>query len=199
LDCLHWDDDDRVKFGRGQSMGKAVMQRPSGRASGNSEGSPTELHSARGPISIQRRRGRRRTRGQALVEFSLILPVFILVLSGIMDFGVLLYSRITVINAAREGARAASIVADATTIPTVVTGRVKAVSSGLTTTSPTMTITSTCVAIATSPGPCTFSTTTSSQPGDAISVTVNYKYSSFFPLLFGAQIPLSATVQMVME
>ena len=175
------------------------MFRPTGRSTGGSAGSAAEHHSLRGPIPIHGRRGRRRTRGQALVEFSLILPVFILVLSGILEFGVLLYSRITIINAAREGARAASIVSDPTTIPTVVTGRVKAVATGLTTTSPTMTIAASCVAIATSPGPCTYATTTSSQPGDAVSVTVNYQYSSFFPLLFGARIPLSATVQMVME
>ena len=48
-----------------------------------------------------------RKRGQAMVEFALVIPIFMLVLSGILDFGFMLYSRMTVINSAREGARAA--------------------------------------------------------------------------------------------
>ena len=35
----------------------------------------------------------------------MVLPVFLLVLAGILDFGLGLYSQMTVINAAREGAR----------------------------------------------------------------------------------------------
>ncbi len=166
-----------------------------GRQPINGEGQDPRAASAE---RLQRPRRRRRTRGQALVEFSLILPVFILVLSGILDFGFLLYSRITVINAAREGARAATTVSDPTTIPTVALGRVKAASSGLTTTSPTMQVTTSCIAIAT-PGSCSFSSKTGSQPGDAVSVTVTYEYTSFFPLLFGTKIPLGANVQMVRE
>ena len=57
--------------------------------------------------SHARRRSRRgsRTRAQALVEFAVVLPVFLLILAGILDFGFILYSRMTVINAARDGAR----------------------------------------------------------------------------------------------
>ncbi len=36
-----------------------------------------------------------------------MLPVFLLILSGILDFGFMLNARMTVISAAREGARAA--------------------------------------------------------------------------------------------
>ena len=52
-----------------------------------------------------------------MVEFALVIPVFLLVLCGILDFGFMLFSRMTVINAAREAARAAAIVTDRTTIP----------------------------------------------------------------------------------
>ena len=48
---------------------------------------------------------RRRRGGQSLVEFAVVLPVFLLILAGILDFGLGLYSQMTVINAAREGAR----------------------------------------------------------------------------------------------
>ena len=59
-------------------------------------------------------------------------------------------------------------------------------------------VTVTCVAIKTS-GSCNFSSATSSQAGDAVKVTVNYTYTPFFPVRFGLQIPLSATVQMILE
>ena len=81
--------------------------------------------------NVPRRRRRSRSRGQALVEFALVLPIFMLILSGVLDFGFMLYSRMTVINASREGARLAVTAADPTTIPSIVQGRVMAVSSGL--------------------------------------------------------------------
>ncbi len=48
-------------------------------------------------------------RGQALVELALILPVLMLVLAAALDLGRLFYSRITIANAAREGAIEASL------------------------------------------------------------------------------------------
>ena len=54
------------------------------------------------------RRSRRRSRGQALVETALILPVFILLLLVIFDFGRAIYAYNTVANAARTGARLAA-------------------------------------------------------------------------------------------
>lgn len=48
-------------------------------------------------------------RGQSLVEFALILPVFILILVGIFDGGRLVFANHTVNNAAREGGREAIV------------------------------------------------------------------------------------------
>jgi len=48
---------------------------------------------------------RSKGRGQSLVELALILPVFILVLVGILDFGRAFYAYNAISNAAREGAR----------------------------------------------------------------------------------------------
>jgi Flp pilus assembly protein TadG len=151
----------------------------------------------RNPGSRSRRSRRRsRTRGQALVEFALVLPAFLLVLSGILDFGFLLYSRMTVINAAREGARQAIIASDPTTIPSVAKGKVLSMSTGLVVGN--IGINTACVAIAT-PGSCSFATSSSSQAGDAVSVGVVYTYHTFFPLLFGQTVDLGSTVQMVRE
>lgn len=53
--------------------------------------------------------GRRRSRGQALVEIALALPVFLLIVLGLFDVGrgVFMYAGLT--NAAREGARLAIV------------------------------------------------------------------------------------------
>lgn len=48
-------------------------------------------------------------RGQAMVEFALVLPVLLALLCGIIDFGWIYYNQITLNNAAREGARYAVI------------------------------------------------------------------------------------------
>ena len=50
-------------------------------------------------------RRRERSRGQALVEFALVLPIFILILVGIFDLGRAVYVYSTVNNAAREAVR----------------------------------------------------------------------------------------------
>lgn len=47
--------------------------------------------------------------GQAMVELALVLPILILVFCGIIDFGWAYINKISVNNAAREGARYASI------------------------------------------------------------------------------------------
>jgi hypothetical protein len=48
----------------------------------------------------------RKEKGQALVEFSLIFPVFLGIIVGIMAFAMLFYSYVTMQLAVREGARA---------------------------------------------------------------------------------------------
>jgi Flp pilus assembly protein TadG len=48
--------------------------------------------------------GRRRSRGQALVEFALVVPVMIVLVLGGVDAGRLFFSWIEISNAAREGA-----------------------------------------------------------------------------------------------
>ena len=55
------------------------------------------------------RRIRKEEKGQAMVEFALVLPILLCLLCGILDFGWLYYNQITLNNAAREGARYAVI------------------------------------------------------------------------------------------
>jgi Flp pilus assembly protein TadG len=56
--------------------------------------------------SRRRRRISRAQRGVAAVEFAIVLPLLLLVLFGIVEFGVALYDKAMITNASREGARA---------------------------------------------------------------------------------------------
>jgi hypothetical protein len=58
---------------------------------------------------IRSRRGRAGRRGQSLVEFALVLPIFLLLIMGVIDVGRYAYMSSTLSNAAREGARTGSV------------------------------------------------------------------------------------------
>lgn len=47
----------------------------------------------------------RERRGQTIVEFALVLPIFFLLLFGLIDLGVMFYVNLTMQNAVRQGAR----------------------------------------------------------------------------------------------
>jgi Flp pilus assembly protein TadG len=48
-------------------------------------------------------------RGAVAAEFALLLPVFMIILFGTIEFGMIMYSRELITNASREGARAGII------------------------------------------------------------------------------------------
>ena len=131
-------------------------------------------------------------RGQALVEFSIILPVFFLLVAGMFDFGLGIYSDLTLVNAAREGARVGVI--DPGNRGAIET-RVRAMAGNLD--DAKLNVTITCER----PSGNTFVSCSNPmwQPGDATNVTVDYRYSMFFPLLFGTEIPLSSESKMRIE
>lgn len=54
---------------------------------------------------VHRRSRTIRRRGQALVEFALVIPIFLLILVGLFDLGSAVFSYNSITNAAREGAR----------------------------------------------------------------------------------------------
>jgi Flp pilus assembly protein TadG len=101
-----------------------------------------------------------RDRGAAAVEFALLLPVLLLIVFGIIDFGRALNAQITLTQAAREGARLAALnQAD-------VVSRTQAAATGLS--GVTVTVNSSCPA-------------TASATADAV-VTVSYSFSFITPV-----------------
>ncbi len=65
-------------------------------------------HEAPGLISSRRAMKRGASRAQAMVEFALALPIFLLVLYGLLEVGRLVFMEASVATASREGARFAS-------------------------------------------------------------------------------------------
>lgn len=60
-------------------------------------------------MSARHRAGRSRERGQALLEFALILPIFVVAILGLIDVGRAIWANNAVANAAREAARYAAV------------------------------------------------------------------------------------------
>lgn len=152
---------------------QAPEERPAGRYSRRTgdmmdRTESTVRRSKRGPL-------RGRSRGQSLVEFSLILPVLVIMVLGIVDFGVGLRSYISLTNAAREGARfaavgnaAGSYPANCTTPNTTTTiGRVCTVLEGLDKTQvQTVTVTY----------------PQGQSPGNSVIVSAEYRYHYITPI-----------------
>jgi Flp pilus assembly protein TadG len=65
---------------------------------------------------MSRLRRRHHGRGQSLVEFSLVIPLFLLLLIAVFDLGRGVFAYNTLTNAAREGARMAIVNQDTATI-----------------------------------------------------------------------------------
>jgi Flp pilus assembly protein TadG len=129
-------------------------------------------------------------RGQALVEFALIVPVFMLIAFGIFDFGFAFDSSLTISNAAREGARFGATNPDSTAI----TSRVRLVAGRLNDSNLTVT-----VSCQTSTGAACSGGMAGAVSGTTVVVSVSYSYRMITPIVFGTTIPLNSTAQMRVE
>lgn len=68
-----------------------------------------------------------RERGQALVETAITLPLLLLLLMGIMEFGWYFYNQMSVENGSREGARYAIVNSGSSTLSADVTDLVEGI------------------------------------------------------------------------
>ena len=125
---------------------------------------------------------------------------------GIIDFGLMLYSRMTVINATREGARiAVTEFQNFSGIPTTVKTAVVGADTSLGLKASDVSVT--CVPLRQSDGAvdasasCNFTSDVKAPDGDfnVASVTTSFTYHSIFASFFGQTITLQSNVQMVIE
>ncbi len=101
-------------------------------------------------------------KGQSLVEFALLIPLLILILMAIIEFGFIFNAYITISNASREGARLGSLGGT----DAAVTERVADTTDHLNQGDMTVTVT-----------PAT------RNRGDMITVEVNYDYELITPII----------------
>lgn len=83
------------------------------------------------------RRVPRNEDGTSAVEFAIVMMLFVTLLFGIVEFGLIIKDYLTLSQAGREGVRSAAL----GSAPSIVTTRVQNSGPTLTTTSPTMAIT----------------------------------------------------------
>ncbi len=135
-------------------------------------------------------KGLRCQKGVAAIEFAIVLPLLMMVIFGIIEFGLLMYDKQVITNASREGARVGisdGVVSDAE-IEAVVANYVlnNLITFGSTPTSPVTAIV---------PG----GDRTGTSFGDDLTVTVTYNYDflilpGFVAGLAGIQTVVAQTV-----
>lgn len=64
-------------------------------------------------------------KGAAAVEFAIVLPIFLILVFGVIEFGFALYDKALITNASREGARFAILFEDPVNSDTDIETRVK--------------------------------------------------------------------------
>jgi len=138
-------------------------------------------------VTVQRRQDER---GAAMVEFALILPILVLFVFGIVEFGRAYSARIQLTAAVREGARAGALGGDVVAVT-------RASAPGLTAGDITVTYTpspgSVCTGASTTTTVTTLvgSTTTTTIPTATVTATYPFKYD--IPLFRSGTWNLSAT------
>lgn len=75
---------------------------------------PIAAPAAPASSTLRRRAGRRRQRGQAIVEFALISPLLFMLMVGVIDFGRAVADYVALSHVTFEGARIASMMPPAT-------------------------------------------------------------------------------------
>src|SRR5688572_19491586 len=114
------------------------------------------------------RRSAGRSGGQGLVEFALVIPIFLLFMLGLFEGARLVYSNGVLAHAAQQGARLAALAS--TTDETMVKQRVRDSATGIAVATGDITITVT--RPATSPNP----TYTSRAPADRVKLVVTHTF-----------------------
>jgi Flp pilus assembly protein TadG len=132
-------------------------------------------------------RGRRRA--QAAVEFALVMPLFLLIVAGTIEFGRIFFSYAQLLQAAQDGARYGAILQKA---DSDVTARVKQLAPGGN---------SDTVSIATTVSPTSNASVASAlrTRGNVLRVSAQHQHRPLVPVIRLPTISLTATASMVVE
>jgi Flp pilus assembly protein TadG len=101
----------------------------------------------------------RQQRGQTMTEFALVLPLLVLLLFGVIQFGIAFNNYITLTDAVRAGARQAAVSANMDEPATVTEEQVRESAAGL------------------EPAELDVSVSSTWEHGDDVTVTATYPYS----------------------
>nr|WP_300151844.1 TadE/TadG family type IV pilus assembly protein [Propionicimonas sp.] len=118
-------------------------------------------------------------RGAAALEFAIVLPVLLLLLVGIVDFGMVMGAQTQVANAAREGARAGALTGKRPQAISAATGAISGMPGA------TNAGTSVDVICTTDAGLACSLTDSSPDTGGTVTVTVTYVHTWLSPALLG--------------
>jgi Flp pilus assembly protein TadG len=163
---------------------------------------------------FSRRAGRPRTRGQALVEVALVLPLFLLLLMTLFDFGRLIYIQHTINQDAREGVRRGIVSTDGLTAATF-PGQYAAIRAAARVLAPGVPMTDAAIFGADALGGCAIASDTPPAPADTcfyplgvtapnatvvvrIRVTVNF-ITPIIGNIFGSGITIQARAEQLIQ
>jgi len=130
-------------------------------------------------MRIRRHRIIKSEKGASAVEFALILPILIILVFGIVEFGIAFNNYITITHAAREGARIAAVDLNNPDLKNIIIERAFPVQ-----------ITETDIVISTPEG---------TNIGDPVEVEITYNISITIPLVGSWDIPLKNKAIMRLE
>lgn len=139
----------------------------------------------------------KRRSGATIVEFALVIPILLGILLGVVEFGWLVKTQLTLANATREGARAAAVGKSTSEIQT----RIASAAAPLSLTSPDGSIT---MQYSVDNGttflawPADYNGRNGVFAGNQIKITVTYKHRSltgFFPFLRNYTHPVAVTMR----
>ena len=136
---------------------------------------------------------RTRDIGQALVEFALVLPIFLLLVPGLVDVGRLVYINNALAEGAREGARWGSV-QGRSNLPATNASSIQSHTLSIVAAVPNPTVTVACqTPLGYVPATC--------DTGDILTVTITSPVTMFTPVIGNLIGPrtLSATSQMVVN
>jgi len=130
-------------------------------------------------MRIRRHKIIKSEKGASAVEFALILPILIILVFGIVEFGIAFNNYITITHAAREGARIAAVDLNNPDLKNIIIERAYPVPI--------------------TPEDITISTPEGTNIGDPVEVEITYNISITIPLVGSWDIPLKNKAIMRLE